>query len=157
MSDKKNIDPVKLSNVRVAWARVIRPGKAYEETAPPEWTVNMYVTPEDADLLQAHGCTPATDKEGHEYYRAKRKTVTKAGQAMKPPVVVDKRKAPFTEEIGNGSICNIVVTPFPWTKGKKSGVTLFLQVVQVLDHVTVGYDPTDLLDAEGDGDATDLL
>jgi hypothetical protein len=159
MSDtKKKIDPVKLSNVRVAWARVIRPGKAYDESHPDEWTVNMYVTPEDSDLLQAHGCAPATDKEGYEFFRAKRKTVTKSGEAMKPPFVRNRKKEPFAEEIGNGSICNVVVSPFPWSKGNKKGVTLFLHGVQVLEHVTIGEDPAALLDNEdGDTDPADLL
>jgi hypothetical protein len=157
MSEKKKHEPIKLSNVRVAWARVIRPGKAYEETHPDEWTVNMYVTPEDEDLLLAHGCEAKEDKEGQSYFRAKRKTVTKQGEAMKPPKVVDAKKMPFAEEVGNGSICNIVVTPFPWSKGKKSGVTLFLHVVQVLQHMPMGSDPADMLDVVDDADGIDKL
>lgn len=136
---KENIEQIKLKSVRVKYAKVIKPGKAYDSSHPDEWTVNMYVTDEDRDTLMAHGVNPKEDKAGEEYFLAKRKTVAKSGEEMKPPVVVDGRKNPVTEDIGNGSVCNIVVTPFKWEKSKtQKGVTLFLNAVQVVNHVRYG-------------------
>jgi hypothetical protein len=151
---KKQVEQIKLSSVRVKYAKVIRPGKAYDSSHPDEWSVNMYVTPEDRDLLMAHGVNPKEDKAGEEYFLAKRKTVTKTGEPMKPPTVVDGRKNPVTDDVGNGSVCNIVVTPFPWEKAKKKGVTLFLNAVQVVNHVHFG-NPADEFDIVEDGDGTD--
>jgi len=148
---KKNPEELVLKNVSVRYAKVHVPGKAYEETAPPEWSVNCYVSDEDRDLLMAHGCAPKEDKEGAEYFLAKRATKSRAGADIKAPIVVDAKKAPFTEDIGNGSVCNVAVTLFPWTKGKKSGVKIYLQAVQVLTHIAYtkgGADAFDVHDVE---------
>ena len=64
---------MKLQNVRVKYAKVIKPGKAYDDGAPDEWSVNMYLTPEGRDAVMAAGANPKEDKEGIEYWVAKRK------------------------------------------------------------------------------------
>lgn len=156
--EKKEYENMKLSNVRVEWAKVISPGKPYDETKDPEWSVSMYVTEEDRDALMARGINPKEDKKGNEYWIAKRSTKTREGKDQKPPVVVDAAKRPFTDDIGNGSVCNVVVTLIPWTKAKRSGIKLFLQAVQVVNHVPYtkgGEDYFDQLEPAGDG--TDLL
>lgn len=159
MSEKKNeYEVMKLSNVRVKYAKVIKPGKAYEESHPDEWSVNMYVTDEDRDALMARGINPKEDKDGNEYWIAKRGTVTRNGDAQKPPTVVDAAKRPFTDDIGNGSVCNIVVTLIPWTKAKRSGIKLFLTALQVVNHVAYAQGGSDYFDQiEDAGDGTDLL
>ena len=135
-----------LNNCSVRYAKVHTPGKAYEETAPPEWSINCYVSDENRELLMAHGVQPKEDKEGAEYFTAKRATKSRAGADVKPPIVVDAKKAPFTEDIGNGSVCNVAVTLFPWTKGKKSGVKMYLQAVQVMTHIPYGKGGVDAFD-----------
>ena len=135
-----------LKNCSVRYAKVNTPGKAYEETAPPEWSINCYVSDEDRELLMAHGVQPKEDKEGAEYFLAKRATKSRAGADVKPPIVVDAKKAPFAEDIGNGSVCNVAVTLFPWTKGKKSGVKVYLQAVQVMTHIPYGKGGVDAFD-----------
>ncbi len=153
--EKKEYETVKIRNARVKYAKVIRPGKAYDESQPDEWSVNIYPTDEDRDTLMAHGANPKEDKEGHEYWVAKRSTKTKAGKEAKPVPVVNGRREPFTEDIGNGSVCNINVTLFPWTKGKQLGVKLYLNAVQVVNHVPYGnsggvddFDEIDMPEAE---------
>jgi len=135
MSEKKEYENLKLENVRVRYAKVIRPGKAYDEAHPDEWSVNLYVTDEDRETLMSRGINPKEDKDGNEYFITKRSVVNKAGDEVKPPTVVDGRKQPFTQDLGNGSVCNIAVTPFAWTMAKKSGVLLYLNAVQVVNHV----------------------
>lgn len=155
---KQEYENLKLSNVRVMYAKVIRPGKAYEDNDPDEWSVNMYVTQEDSDLLIEKGVTPKEDKKGMLYFPAKRSTKTRNGDDQKPPAVVDSAKRPFTEDIGNNSVCNIVVTLIPWTKKGRSGIKLFLQAVQVVNHVPYAQAAEDYFDAiDSPGDGTDLL
>ena len=147
----KEAKDIILKNVSVRYAKVYTPGKAYEETAPPEWSINMYVDDEGRDILMASGCNPKEDKDGAEYFLAKRSTKSRAGADIQPPIVVDAKKAPFSEDIGNGSVCNVAVTLFPWTKGKKSGVKLYLQAVQVMTHIAYargGVDAFDVHDVE---------
>jgi hypothetical protein len=137
MEAKKEYEQLKVTNASVKWAKVITPGKGYK-TNPDEWTIDMYVTDEDRDALMARGVNPKEDEDGNEYFRAKRRTKTGAGKDQAPPVVVDSKKMPFTENIGNGSVCNVIVTLFPWSEGKKKGVMLYLQAVQVVNHVAYG-------------------
>jgi len=148
---------VKLQNVRVKYAKVIKPGKAYDDGAPDEWSVNMYLTPEGRDAVMAAGANPKEDKEGIEYWVAKRKTVNAKGEATKAPPVVDGAKRPFTDDIGNGSVCNIVVTLFPWERKGRSGVFIYLNAVQVVNHVPFGggggVDEFDIVTPDDDTDA----
>jgi hypothetical protein len=149
MSDKKDeAVQMVLKNVRVKYAKVIKPGKAYDDSKPEEWSVNMYVTDEDTAALVAAGVACKEDKDGHEYYLAKRATKNSKGDAIKPPMVVDSKKAPFTDDIGNGSVCNIAVTLFPWErdKGKRKGILLYLNAVQVVNHVAYNAGGTDVFD-----------
>lgn len=160
MSEKEQPKQVVLKNVRVKWAKLIRPGAAFDEGQPDLWSVNMYVTAEDRDRLLAIGCTAKTDKDDQEFFIAKRNTVNKNGEHVKPPALVNGHKHPFTEEVGNGSVCNIAVTPFAWTKAKKSGVILYLNAVQVINHVPAsnGADVFDVVGdaASGSGEFDDL-
>lgn len=162
MSDvKKEAVTMVLKNVRVKYAKVIKPGKAYDDSKPEEWSVNMYVTDEDTAALNAAGVAPKEDKDGNEYYLAKRSTQTAKGDAVKPPQVVDAKKATFTDDIGNGSVCNIAVTLFPWErdKGKRKGILLYLNAVQVVNHVPYNVGGTDVFGVvEGNtGDEADVF
>jgi len=156
--EKKAAEQVVLKNVRVKYAKLIRPGQAYDEGQPDLWSVNMYVTPADSDHLLAIGATIKEDKEGQSFFVAKRNVSNKKGDAVKPPAVVNGAKQPFTEEVGNGSVCNIAVTPFPWTKGKNSGILLYLNAVQVVNHVAAsqGVDAFDVVDTGDAEEKNDL-
>ncbi len=154
MSEKKDESPVlKITNAVVKYAKVHKPGKAYEPSDPDEWSINFYPSDEDREALMAHGCNPKQDKEGADYWVAKRKVVTKDGTAAKPPQVVDRAKAACLDEIGNGSVCNLIVTLFPWQMNRRRGVFVYLNAVQVVTLITYG-DPASMFDSFGDGDGT---
>lgn len=147
--EKKEYEILRLKNCRVKYAKVIRPGKAYTEGRPDEWSVNIYPTAEDREALMAHGCNPKEDKAGEEYWVAKRSTKAKSGKDVAAPKVVDAKLVPFPEDIGNGSVCNINVTLFPWKMGPRSGIKLYLNAVQVVNHVAYSaggddFDPVDV-------------
>ena len=159
---KKEAEVLKLTNVRVKYCKVIRPGKAYDDGMPDEWTTNIYPTPEDHDALMARGVNPKEDKEGNEYWVAKRKTVNGKGEPVKPPAVVDGAKRPFTDDIGNSSVCNIVVTLFPWERKGRKGVLLYLNAVQVVNHVPFSgggsaVDEFDVITPDDDTKAVDAF
>ena len=149
MSDKKEAEQLVLKNVRVKYAKVIRPGKAYDESQPELWSVNMYLTDEDRDQLMARGINPKEDKDGSEFWVAKRNTVSKSGDTVKPPTIVTASKAPWSgDDIGNGSVCNIAVTLFPWVKSKtQKGTLLYLNAIQVVNHVPYSAGGGDVFDA----------
>ena len=62
-------------------------------------------------------------------------------------MVVDGQKNTFKDLIGNGSIVNVMYTPFAWEMNGKSGVTPILKKVQVVDLVAyAGAEDFDVLD-----------
>lgn len=148
MNTNEQAKQIVLRNVRVKYAKLIKPGQAMDENQPDLWSVNMYVTDADHAILNDLGAVPKVDKSGVEYFVGKRNVKNKKGEDVKPPAIVDKKKQPFTEEIGNGSECNIAITPFHWTKLGKSGVLLYLNAVQVVNFVaqSSGVDAFSVID-----------
>lgn len=156
MSDKKQNVELVLRNTSVKYAKVLRPGKAYDESKAPEYSVNLYVSEADRDTLMAHGVNPKEDKDGNEYFLAKRSTRNSKGDEVKPPVLVGPNKAPFTEDIGNGSVCNVAITLFPWERQKRRGVLLYLNAMQVVTHVAYRASAEDHFNViEGTDDVVD--
>ena len=158
MSEQVKPQQIVLKNARVRYAKVIKPGHAFDEGQPDLWSVNIYPTDSDRELLLASGATEKIDKNGEGFFIAKRNTVNKKNEAVQPPPVVDAKKVPFTQEVGNGSVCNIAITPFAWTKGKSSGVLLYLNAVQVVNHVAAsqGVDAFDVVDTGSAEEKDDL-
>jgi hypothetical protein len=156
MSDKKEDEQLVLKNVRVKYAKVIKPGKNFEEGKPDLWSVNLYLTDEDRDALMARGINPKEDRDGNDYWVTDRSTISKKGNEVKPPTIVNANKAPWNgEDIGNGSVCNVAVTLFPWVKAKKSGIKLYLNAIQVVNHVPYtpgGKDVFDMIDGSATND-----
>jgi hypothetical protein len=155
---KKEAEQLVLKNARVKYAKVIRPGKAYDESQSDLWSVNMYLTDADREALMARGINPKEDKEGNEYWVAKRNTVNKSGAPVQPPALFTASKAPWPgDDIGNGSVCNIAVTLFPWQKSKtQKGTLLYLNAMQVVNHVPYtqgGADQFEAVDGNTEGDA----
>jgi hypothetical protein len=155
----ENVEMV-LRNVRVNYAKVIRPGAAYEEGKPDEWSVNMYVTAEDAAKLKAQHVTGKLDRDGAEYFVAKRASVSKKGDKVSPPQIVDGGKNLWNGgDIGNGSVCNVKVALFPWAFKNRRGVYVYLQGLQVVNHVPYtsgGVDAFDVVDTAGAEEPNDL-
>lgn len=132
MESKDNVNYV-VRNARVKWAKVFNPDATFP---PARWSINVYPGAIDAAALRKLGLLLRTDeKDGDEFFVAKRYTESKAGKKIDPPRVVDAHKKPFTEDIGNGSVCNVIVNVYPWEFGKKSGISAWLEAVQVVEHV----------------------
>lgn len=148
-----------VKSARVKWAKVFEPDGTFP---PARWSVNVYPSAEDRDGLLKLGIQFRGDeKDGGQFFTAKRNVETNKGKKMDPPRVVDAQKRPFAEAIGNGSVCNVIVNVYPWTFGKKSGMGAWLEAVQVLEHVPyasgerVDFEPVQS-DAKGIGEKDDL-
>lgn len=118
-----------LNNCKVKWAHVHEPNNNFP---PPAWSINIYLNAEQLNAVKAEGVPFKTDDDG-AYIQAKRKVKTNEGKEIKPPRVVDMAKQPFTKEIGNWSVCNVIVDFYDWEFNKKSGRGAWLNAVQVVD------------------------
>ncbi len=92
------------------------------------------------------------DPRGH-YITMRSNAVSKAGDNLDPPKVVDAKKQPLPRGVlvGNGSVVNVVYDPFEWTFKQKTGVSAGLRIVQVLELVKFegGSGLDDLEEEEG--------
>ena len=92
------------------------------------------------------------EPRGH-YLTMRSNAVSKAGENLDPPKVVDAKKQPLPRGVlvGNGSVVNVVYDPFEWTYKKKAGVSAGLRIVQVLELVKFegGSGLDDLEEEEG--------
>lgn len=120
------------------WASVQSPNTTYD----PVYSVDLVVDLETAKRLKAEGLEVKKKKEGDKGFEAgdlvvkfKRKAFKKSGEPNSAPTVVDAKKNPFSELIGNGSVVKVSYTPFEWSYAGKSGTTGWLNAVQVIEHV----------------------
>ncbi|MEB3320158.1 MAG: hypothetical protein VKI63_04380 [Cyanobium sp.] len=161
------------------WAKVIEPGEPYEEGNPPEWTLDLVLDPGKLvahyDFIsqieqwfqELHGsqAKPAehgwpfkdhldADKkpDGLTTVRFKRNTVSKKGNQVPGPVIVDAKKQPWDREllIGNGSKVKVGFTYYGWERKGRFGISLDLAAVQVIDLVP--YEAPDPTGAFGEED-----
>jgi|TARA_R110001583_G_scaffold81851_1_gene217855 hypothetical protein len=72
-------------------------------------------------------------------------------KTVRPPKIMDaaKKEWPNTIMIGNGSTVKCSVTPFEWVFQKKSGVSVSLNAVMVLDFKDAGMSSVDLEAEDG--------
>jgi len=114
------------------WASVQQPNTTYE----PEWGIDILVDDGNRAALEADGLTIKNkgDDRG-DFVHIRQKVTRRDGSQNEAPTVVDAQKQPFTGLIGNGSVVNVMYTPFPWEMNGKSGVSPLLKKVQVVDLV----------------------
>lgn len=162
------------------WAKIIEPGDAYEEGNPPEWTLDLVLDPGKVaahyDFIaqietwfsELHGARARVAERGWPFrdhldadkkpdglttVRFKRNTISKKGNAVPAPVIVDAKKKPWNREllIGNGSKVKVGFTYYGWERKGQFGISLDLAAVQVIDLVPYeAPDPTGAF-AEEDG------
>jgi hypothetical protein len=126
------------------WASVQQPNTTYE----PEWSVDICVDDNNRKLFEADGLTIKNkgDERG-DFVHIRQRVKRRDGTENEAPLVVDGQKNTFKDLIGNGSIVNVMYTPFAWEMNGKSGVTPILKKVQVVDLVAyAGAEDFDVLD-----------
>lgn len=119
------------------WAHVQSPNTTYE----PEWGIDVCVDDKNREAIMKDGLDIKNkgDDRG-DFVHIRQKVSRRDGTQNDAPVVVDAQKNPIDSLIGNGSLVNVLYTPFEWNMNGKSGTSAILKKVQVVDLVSYGED-----------------
>ena len=101
--------------------------------------MDLAIDDKTADEFKSRGITVKTDDRGN-IIKLKRKVERNDGTKNPVPRLVDAKKNPIDVLVGNGSQIKALYKEFEWTFAGKSGKSLDLQAVQVLDLVPYGED-----------------
>lgn len=114
---------------KARWAKVFEPSDL-----SGKYEVDItHISDADAAKLSAAGIEVKADEDSGNWVKAK------ADSSYKPKIVTKANKDwPDSTLIGNGSLCYFLVNPFEWTFKGKTGMSLGLNGVQVLEHVAYG-------------------
>lgn len=129
-------------NVEVLWANVLTPNTAFT----PEWQVTVLLDEDQAAVLQeeAKALSPKGIKfkkndDGMIEFKIKRRVAKADGTGDNPnPVCINLKKEPFTQNIGNGSICNVQYSLYYYENKFGKGVGADFKGIQVVKHIPFG-------------------
>jgi len=130
----------KLTNIKVFWAKVHEPDTKFEH----KWSVDCHLEDGLAGELKKLGfaVNDKTLKDGtviKNLFKVTKKVRTAKGVENKPPQVVGADgRTPHTEQIGNGSICNLNLSAKAWPIKGTWILSAYLDGVQVVDGVEFG-------------------
>jgi hypothetical protein len=142
-----------LNNVSVMWAMVHQPDTKFA----PTWKIQAMLSEEQAKKLSEEakavhkkGISIKRDENNVPYFVFKRKVARNDGTENSPPLVCGKGgpKDVFTDNIGNGSICNIQYAFIPYKNSFGEGIVQDLRGVQVIKHVPYSGSEFEEVDAE---------
>ena len=117
------------------WASITRPNTTFD----PVYQIDVAVDDITAKDFASRGVTVKEDERG-KVLKFKRKVERQDGTANPMPRLVDAKKNPIDVLVGNGSMVKVLYKEFEWTFAGKSGRSLDLQAVQVLDLIPYGED-----------------
>jgi len=133
--DKKYDDYVDfpLMNAPVKWAKVQpHQGDSYKG-APEKFGICVYLPKKLAAEMKKAGFLIKEDDDGF-FVNPKRAKFEKDGTTLKAPIFIVGRdgRTLITDEIGNGSVCNINISAKNWDTGF---ISTYIKGIQVLDLV----------------------
>ena len=117
------------------WASITRPNTTFD----PVYQIDVAVDDITAKDFASRGVTVKEDERG-KVLKFKRKVERQDGTANPMPRLVDAKKNPIDVLIGNGSQVKVLYKEFEWEFAGKSGRSLDLQAVQVIDLIPYGED-----------------
>ena len=117
------------------WASITRPNTTFD----PVYQIDVAVDDITAKDFASRGVTVKEDERG-KVLKFKRKVARQDGTANPMPRLVDAKKNPINVLVGNGSQVKVLYKEFEWTFAGKSGRSLDLQAVQVIDLIPYGED-----------------
>ena len=138
--------PVYISG-KCYWASVIEPNTKYE----PAWQIDISVDDENRSVIEA-ASIPIMNNESDrgktydrgDFIRAKRKVSRSDGSMRNSPSVIDSQNNPWNGKlIGNGSRVNVKAFPFDWDYGGKTGRSVDLAAVQVVELIEYTREPVE--------------
>lgn len=156
--NNKEMGNLYFKNVPVVYAQVLKPSKKYnsEDTA---YQMSLFINPDTMEKLEEIGLNKEmaevgktkikkganrgklkydTADEAYENYggmfgaQFARDTKKKDGTPRTPVNVVGSDGAPFTENVGNGSVCNVKMFGY---RNDEDMLVVMLDTVVVLEHV----------------------
>jgi hypothetical protein len=133
-------DPVYISG-KCYWASVVEPNTKFE----PAWQIDICVDDENRSVIEA-ASIPIMNREDDrgEFIRAKRKVSRPDGSMRNAPSVLDSQNNPWNGKlIGNGSKVNVKAFPFDWDYGGKTGRSVDLAAVQVVELIEYTKEPVE--------------
>ena len=131
------------------WASVTRPNT----TLDPVYQIDLAVDDKTAEEFKGKGVSVKQDERG-SVVKFKRKVARADGTKNPMRRLVYSAKYPIDVLVGNGSKGKVLYKPFEWKFAGKSGTSLDLQAVQVIDLVPYGedFDVSDGYVAEGNNE-----
>ena len=141
-------------NVEVLWTNVLVPNTTFA----PEWQVTVLLDEDQAAALQeeAKALSPKgikfkKNEDGMVEFKLKRRVAKSDGSGDNPaPVCIDLKKEKFTQNIGNGSICNVQYSLFYYDNKFGKGVGADFKGIQVVTHVPFGVQDGEEFGVEAD-------
>ena len=117
------------------WAHVQNPNTSFE----PEYSIDICVDDNNRAAIEADGLTIKNkgDERG-DFVHIRQRVARRDGTQNDAPIVVDAQKNPTDKLVGNGSIVNVLYSPYSWEMNGKAGVTPILKKVHVVDLVSYG-------------------
>ena len=112
------------------WASIKTPNTTFE----PVYTINLVVEQSVADDFASRGHTIKQMDEGAALV-IKRKVNVPNGMIRKAPRLLDQNKQDINLAVGNGSKVRVQCSEYEWEYAGKSGKSLDLQGVQVIEFV----------------------
>ena len=112
------------------WASIKTPNTTFE----PMYTVNLVVDQAIADDFAGRGHTVKQMDEGPALV-IKRKVNGPNGMVRNAPRLIDQNKQDINLAVGNGSQVRVQCSEYEWEYAGKSGKSLDLQAVQVIELV----------------------
>ena len=112
------------------WASIKEPNTTFE----PVYTVNLVVDQSTADDFASRGHTVKQMDEGPALI-VKRKVNGPNGMIRNAPRLLDQNKQDISLAVGNGSKVRVQCSEFEWEYAGKSGKSLDLQAVQVIELI----------------------
>ncbi len=128
----------RLTNVKVWWAHLQRTDTAFGNN---KWCMEMHLDDDVAKELKDIGfnIVDKTDKEGNvikSIFKAKKEKVTKAGKEQEKPLVYLADGITVTnDDVGNGSVCNVMLQAKAWPIRGKWQLGAYIDKVQVVKLV----------------------
>ena len=131
----------------VRWAKVQTPNE------DGKYTADMILDSKGIKLMDSLGIPVKTDKNDDSI---KFVTFTRFANNQdgtpKPFKVIDAKLNPFTDLVGNGSICRIEFFDREWTYGRKSGTQAYMVGFQVRELVEYAPKVKSKLESDDFGD-----
>ena len=112
------------------WASIKTPNTTFE----PMYTVNLVVDQAIADDFAGRGHTVKQMDEGPALV-IKRKVNGPNGMVRNAPRLIDQNKQDINLAVGNGSQVRVQCSEYEWEYAGKSGKSLDLQAVQVIELI----------------------